>query len=92
MFVAQVFFICIFLHSLEESVPKIVDNAGLGGLNVVNYLKRVESNMGFDAAEDEWVNMEDAGILDSTKVTCYAFQNAACCKLSAQYNKKRQLF
>ena len=67
----------IVLRSLEEPVRQIANNAGLEGSIVVDRLKREEIGIGFDAAEGTWVNMMDAGIVDPTKVTRYALQNAA---------------
>lgn len=67
----------IVLRALEEPVRQIANNAGLEGSIVVDRLKREEIGIGFDAAEGEWVNMMDAGIVDPTKVTRSALQNAA---------------
>ncbi|WP_210471677.1 chaperonin GroEL [Sporosarcina sp. 6E9] len=67
----------IVLRALEEPVRQIANNAGLEGSIVVDRLKREEIGIGFDAAEGNWVNMMDAGIVDPTKVTRYALQNAA---------------
>lgn len=67
----------IVLRALEEPVRQIANNAGLEGSIVVDRLKREEIGIGFDAAEGTWVNMIDAGIVDPTKVTRYALQNAA---------------
>ncbi|MFD1929608.1 chaperonin GroEL [Sporosarcina siberiensis] len=67
----------IVLRALEEPVRQIANNAGLEGSIVVDRLKREEVGIGFDAAEGTWVNMMDAGIVDPTKVTRYALQNAA---------------
>ncbi len=67
----------IVLRALEEPVRQIATNAGLEGSIVVDRLKREEIGTGFDAAEGEWVNMMDAGIVDPTKVTRSALQNAA---------------
>ncbi len=67
----------IVLRALEEPVRQIANNAGLEGSIVVDRLKREEIGIGFDAAEGTWVNMMDAGIVDPTKVTRYALQNAA---------------
>lgn len=67
----------IVLRSLEEPVRQIAHNAGLEGSVVVERLKREEAGIGFNAATNEWVNMIDAGIVDPTKVTRYALQNAA---------------
>ena len=67
----------IVLRALEEPVRQIANNAGLEGSIVVDRLKREEIGVGFDAAEGTWVNMMEAGIVDPTKVTRYALQNAA---------------
>ncbi|MBS4210434.1 chaperonin GroEL [Bacillus sp. FJAT-50079] len=67
----------IVLRSLEEPVRQIAHNAGLEGSVVVERLKGEEIGVGFDAASGAWVNMIDAGIVDPTKVTRYALQNAA---------------
>ena len=67
----------IVLRALEEPVRQIANNAGLEGSIVVDRLKREEVGIGFNAAEGTWVNMTDAGIVDPTKVTRYALQNAA---------------
>ncbi|MHA6260098.1 chaperonin GroEL [Sporosarcina sp. CAU 1771] len=67
----------IVLRALEEPVRQIANNAGLEGSIVVDRLKREEIGIGFDAAEGTWVNMMEAGIVDPTKVTRYALQNAA---------------
>ncbi|WP_438313234.1 chaperonin GroEL [Sporosarcina sp. FA9] len=67
----------IVLRALEEPVRQIANNAGLEGSIVVDRLKREEVGIGFDAAEGTWVNMMEAGIVDPTKVTRYALQNAA---------------
>ncbi|EGQ25551.1 chaperonin GroEL [Mammaliicoccus sciuri] len=67
----------IVLRALEEPVRQIATNAGLEGSIVVDRLKREEVGIGFNAADGEWVNMVEAGIVDPTKVTRYALQNAA---------------
>lgn len=67
----------IVLRALEEPVRQIATNAGLEGSIVVDRLKREEVGIGFNAAEGEWVNMMQAGIVDPTKVTRSALQNAA---------------
>ncbi|WP_298470168.1 chaperonin GroEL [uncultured Psychrobacillus sp.] len=67
----------IVLRSLEEPVRQIANNAGLEGSIVVDRLKREDIGMGFNAATGEWVNMIEAGIVDPTKVTRSALQNAA---------------
>ncbi|PKR76523.1 chaperonin GroEL [Halalkalibacillus sediminis] len=67
----------IVLRALEEPVRQIAHNAGLEGSIVVERLKGEEVGVGFNAATGEWVNMIDAGIVDPTKVTRSALQNAA---------------
>ncbi|MFJ7936731.1 chaperonin GroEL [Sporosarcina sp. NPDC096371] len=67
----------IVLRALEEPVRQIANNAGLEGSIVVDRLKREEVGIGFNAAEGTWVNMTQAGIVDPTKVTRSALQNAA---------------
>ncbi|MGI8317361.1 chaperonin GroEL [Halobacillus mangrovi] len=67
----------IVLRALEEPVRQIVHNAGLEGSIIVERLKGEEVGVGFNAATGEWVNMVDSGIVDPTKVTRSALQNAA---------------
>ncbi|MDQ0163651.1 chaperonin GroEL [Aeribacillus alveayuensis] len=67
----------IVLRALEEPVRQIAHNAGLEGSVIVERLKKEEVGVGFNAATGEWVNMIDAGIVDPTKVTRSALQNAA---------------
>ncbi|MCL1862790.1 MAG: chaperonin GroEL [Defluviitaleaceae bacterium] len=66
----------IVLKSLESPVRQIVDNAGLEGAVIVNALKEKEKGTGFDALTETFVNMVSAGIIDPTKVTRSALQNA----------------
>ncbi|WEG12499.1 chaperonin GroEL [Pullulanibacillus sp. KACC 23026] len=67
----------IVLRALEEPVRQIAHNAGLEGSIIVDRLKNEKVGIGFDAAKGEWVNMIEAGIVDPTKVTRSALQNAA---------------
>lgn len=67
----------IVLRAIEEPVRTIADNAGLEGSVIVERLKGESVGVGFNAATGEWVNMIDAGIVDPTKVTRSALQNAA---------------
>ena len=67
----------IVLRALEEPVRRIAENAGLEGSIVVERLKGEDQGVGFDAATGKWVNMIEAGIVDPTKVTRSALQNAA---------------
>ncbi|WP_213407444.1 chaperonin GroEL [Staphylococcus pettenkoferi] len=67
----------LVLKALEAPVRQIAENAGLEGSIIVERLKNADVGVGFNAAEDEWVNMIDAGIVDPTKVTRSALQHAA---------------
>ena len=67
----------IVARSLEEPVRQIAENAGKEGSVVADKIKGLEVGMGYNAATDEWVNMIEAGIVDPTKVTRSALQNAA---------------
>lgn len=67
----------IVLRALEEPVRQIAYNAGYEGSVVIEYLKNSEQGTGFNAADGQWVNMVEAGIIDPVKVTRSALQNAA---------------
>jgi chaperonin GroEL len=68
----------IVRRSLEEPIRQIVNNCGIEGSVVVEKVKHAkESNFGFDADKEEYVDMMKAGIIDPTKVTRYALQNAS---------------
>lgn len=67
----------IVVRALEEPVRQIAENAGYEGSVIVDKLKQEKLGVGFNAATGEWVNMVDAGIVDPTKVTRSALQNAA---------------
>lgn len=67
----------IVRRALEEPVRQIAENAGLEGSVIVNQLKAEKPGIGYNAATDEWVDMVAAGIVDPTKVTRSALQNAA---------------
>ncbi|EJO03498.1 chaperonin GroEL [Oenococcus oeni] len=67
----------IVLRALEEPLRQIVENAGLEGSVIAQRAKSEKPEVGFNAATGEWVNMIDAGIVDPTKVTRSALQNAA---------------
>ncbi|MCP8971371.1 chaperonin GroEL [Ectobacillus ponti] len=69
--------VSIVLRALEEPVRTIATNAGLEGSVVVERLKHEAVGTGFNAATGVWVNMIEAGIVDPTKVTRSALQNAA---------------
>jgi chaperonin GroEL len=68
----------IVLRALEEPVRQIAKNAGVDGSIVVEKIKsRKAVGYGYDAAKDEFCDMIDRGIIDPTKVTRSALQNAA---------------
>ena len=67
----------IVRRALEEPIRQIVENAGLEGSVVVERAKNEKGNIGFDANTEEFVDMVKAGIIDPTKVTRCALQNAA---------------
>ena len=66
----------IVLKALEAPVRQIAFNAGLEGAVIVEALKGKEKGVGFDVLTEEFVNMVEAGIIDPTKVTRTALQNA----------------
>ncbi|MBU5364084.1 chaperonin GroEL [Enterococcus devriesei] len=67
----------IVVRALEEPVRQIAQNAGFEGSVVIDKLKNADRGTGFNAASGEYVDMIDAGIVDPTKVTRSALQNAA---------------
>jgi len=67
----------IILKALEAPLYTIADNAGLEGAVIVNEVKNRKAGEGFDAYNETYVNMIDAGIIDPAKVTRTALQNAA---------------
>ena len=67
----------IIVRALEEPMRQIATNAGLEGSVIIEHVKGCEAGIGYDALRDEYVNMIKAGIVDPTKVTRSALQNAA---------------
>ena len=68
----------IILASLQAPIRQIALNAGIdGGVVVDKILNSTEENFGYDALNDKYVNMIEKGIIDPTKVTRSALQNAA---------------
>ena len=67
----------IVKRAIEEPVRQIAYNAGLEGAVIVDTIKRSEKGVGFNALTEEYVDMIAAGIVDPTKVTRSALQNAA---------------
>jgi chaperonin GroEL len=67
----------IVLKALEEPVKQIARNAGLEPAVILDTVKKSKPGVGFDAGKEEYVDMKKAGIVDPTKVTRSALQNAA---------------
>ena len=67
----------IVLKALEEPIRQIAANAGLEGSVILDKVKSSKPGIGFDALNEEYVNMKESGIVDPTKVTRSALQNAA---------------
>ena len=63
--------------ALEAPVRQIAENAGVEGSVIINQLKNEQPGIGYNAAEDKFEDMVAAGIVDPTKVTRSALQNAA---------------
>jgi chaperonin GroEL len=69
--------VAIVKRAMEEPMRQIALNAGAEGATVVQQCKTESNGMGYDAATATFVNLIDAGIIDPTKVTRSALQNAA---------------
>ena len=67
----------IVKRAIEEPLRQIAQNAGLEGSVVVQRIKQEKTNIGYDVSQDEYVDMIEAGVIDPTKVTRSALQNAA---------------
>ncbi len=67
----------IILKALEEPVKQIATNAGLEGSVILDKVKSSAPGIGFDALNEQYVDMKKTGIVDPTKVTRSALQNAA---------------
>ncbi|MDD5561218.1 MAG: chaperonin GroEL [Candidatus Omnitrophica bacterium] len=67
----------IVKRAIEEPLRQIVQNAGLEGSVVVQKIKLEKTNIGYDVSQDSYVDMLEAGVIDPTKVTRSALQNAA---------------
>ncbi|MBQ1687703.1 MAG: chaperonin GroEL [Lachnospiraceae bacterium] len=66
----------IILKALEAPLSTIAANAGLEGAVIINRVRESQPGQGYDAYNEEYVNMVEAGILDPVKVTRSALQNA----------------
>ncbi|MBE5821874.1 MAG: chaperonin GroEL [Clostridiales bacterium] len=67
----------MILKALEEPVKQIARNAGLEGSVILDKVKSLEQGYGFDALNEKYIDMKKEGIVDPTKVTRSALQNAA---------------
>jgi len=66
----------IIARALTAPLRQIAENAGLEGAIILQEAERLEGNFGYDAREDKFVNMIEAGILDPMKVVRCALENA----------------
>ena len=66
----------IVLKALEEPAKQIARNSGLEGAVILDKIKSSKPGIGFDAANEEYVDMKKAGVVDPTKVTRSALENA----------------
>ncbi|MCF8347281.1 MAG: chaperonin GroEL [Bacteroidales bacterium] len=69
--------VAIIKRALEEPLRRIVENAGLEGSVVVNKVKEGKGDFGFNARTEVYENLKAAGVIDPTKVTRVALENAA---------------
>jgi chaperonin GroEL len=69
--------VAIVRRAIEEPTRQLADNAGREGALVVEEVKKRKGNEGYDVANDEYTDLVKAGIVDPTKVTRSAMQNAA---------------
>ena len=67
----------IVRRALEEPLRQLTANAGVDGSVIVQKVKSEKKNVGYDVSQDKYVDMIEAGIIDPTKVTRSALQNAA---------------
>ena len=73
----QQFGVNIVRRACEEPIRLIAENAGVEGSIVVDKVRNAKANDGYNAATDEYVDLVEAGVIDPTKVTRCALQNAA---------------
>ncbi|MHB8058713.1 MAG: chaperonin GroEL [Desulfuromonadaceae bacterium] len=73
----QQFGVTVIKAALESPIRQIAENAGIDASIVVDKVKNGKDAFGYDAANDEYVDMIKAGIIDPTKVSRSALQNAA---------------
>ncbi|MBW2091422.1 MAG: chaperonin GroEL [Deltaproteobacteria bacterium] len=69
--------VAIVKRALEEPLRQIAYNAGFEGALVVEHIRSKKGNIGFNAETGEYEDLMEAGVIDPTKVTRFALQNAA---------------
>ena len=69
--------IAIIRRAIEEPIRQIVQNSGLEGSVVINNVKEGKGNYGFNAATESYEDLVKAGVIDPTKVTRVALENAS---------------
>ena len=67
----------IVARAIEEPLRQIAANAGLEGSVIINKIRENSGDFGYNARTDEYVNMFEAGVIDPTKVSRVALENAA---------------
>ena len=67
----------IVARAIEESLRQIAANAGVEGSVIINKIREGKGDFGYNARTDEYVNMFEAGVIDPTKVSRVALENAA---------------
>ena len=69
--------IAIVRRAIEEPLRQIIANSGLEGSIVVQKVREGKDDFGYNARTDEYQNLKKAGVIDPTKVTRIALENAA---------------
>lgn len=67
----------IMKNAIKEPLWQIAENAGVSGAVVVEEVKKLKGNMGYNAVKNDYEDLIKAGVVDPTKVTRFAVQNAA---------------
>ena len=67
----------IVARAIEEPLRQIAANAGVEGSVIINKIREGKGDFGYNARTDEYVNMFEAGVIDPTKVSRVALENAA---------------
>ena len=67
----------IVARALEEPLRQIAENAGVEGSVIIQKIREGKDDFGYNARTDEYVNMYEAGVIDPTKVSRVALENAA---------------